>query len=110
MTEFPSMVSPDSPSSSRDTARLVEDDGREATSSNFWSLTFYQQLFDIDTVDVRNRYTYTVILQKDGIPMSPYSQVDVQHATSAWEILSSASHQTQVPLIGCLEKKLTKPK
>ena len=56
MTEFPAMVSPDSPSSSRDTARLVEDEGREGTSSNFWSLTFYQQLFDIDTVDVRNRY------------------------------------------------------
>ena len=55
MTEFPAMVSPDSPSSSRDTARLVEDEGREATSSNFWSLTFFQQLFDIDTVDVRNR-------------------------------------------------------
>ena len=55
MTEFPAMVSPDSPSSSRDTARLVDDEGREGTSSNFWSLTFYQQLFDIDTVDVRNR-------------------------------------------------------
>ena len=39
----------------------------------------------------------------------PYSQVDVQHVTSAWEILSSASHQTQVPLIGSLEKKLKKP-
>ena len=36
----------------------------------------------------------------------PYSQVDVQHVTSAWEILSSASHQTQVPLIGSLERKL----
>ena len=57
MTDFPAMVSPDSPgSSSRDTARLVEEDGREGSSSNFWSLTFYQQLFDIDTVDVRNRY------------------------------------------------------
>ena len=54
MTEFPAMVSPDSPASSRDTARLVEDEGRES-SSNFWSLNFYQQLFDIDTVDVRNR-------------------------------------------------------
>ena len=30
MTEFPAMVSPDSPSSSRDTARLVEEEGREA--------------------------------------------------------------------------------
>ena len=55
MTEFPAMVSPDSPSSSRDTARLVEEEGREAGTSNFWSLNFYQQLFDIDTVDVRNR-------------------------------------------------------
>ena len=55
MTEFPAMVSPDSPSSSRDTARLVDDEGREGTSSNFWSLAFYQQRFDIDTVDVRNR-------------------------------------------------------
>ena len=55
MTEFPAMVSPDSPTSSRDTARLVEEEGREASSSNFWSLNFYQQLFDIDTVDVRNR-------------------------------------------------------
>lgn len=61
MTEFPAMVSPDSPSSSRDTARLVEDEGREATSSNFWSLTFYQQLFDIDTVDVRNRLMYSML-------------------------------------------------
>ena len=55
MTEFPAMVSPDSPVSSRDTARLVEEEGRESSSSNFWSLNFYQQLFDIDTVDVRNR-------------------------------------------------------
>jgi len=61
MTEFPAMVSPDSPSSSRDTARLVEDEGREATSSNFWSLTFFQQLFDIDTVDVRNRLMYSML-------------------------------------------------
>merc|ERR1719234_2292853 len=61
MTEFPAMVSPDSPSSSRDTARLVEDEGREGTSSNFWSLTFYQQLFDIDTVDVRNRLMYSML-------------------------------------------------
>jgi len=61
MTEFPAMVSPDSPSSSRDTARLVDDEGREGTSSNFWSLTFYQQLFDIDTVDVRNRLMYSML-------------------------------------------------
>jgi len=62
MTDFPAMVSPDSPgSSSRDTARLVEEDGREGSSSNFWSLTFYQQLFDIDTVDVRNRLMYSML-------------------------------------------------
>ena len=67
MTEFPAMVSPDSPSSSRDTARLVEDEGREGTSSNFWSLTFYQQLFDIDTVDVRNRYIPNHLVKNPNI-------------------------------------------
>jgi len=61
LTEFPAMVSPDSPASSRDTARLVEEEGREASSSNFWSLNFYQQLFDIDTVDVRNRLMYSML-------------------------------------------------
>ena len=107
MTEFPAMVSPDSPSSSRDTARLVEEEGREAGTSNFWSLNFYQQLFDIDTVDVRNRYIYSLCkkkLDKDSFDISmsidtltkPYFQVDVQHVASSWEILPSASHQTQV--------------
>jgi len=61
LTEFPAMVSPDSPASSRDTARLVEQEGRESSSSNFWSLNFYQQLFDIDTVDVRNRLMYSML-------------------------------------------------
>jgi len=61
LTEFPAMVSPDSPASSRDTARLVEEEGRESSSSNFWSLNFYQQLFDIDTVDVRNRLMYSML-------------------------------------------------
>jgi len=61
LTEFPAMVSPDSPASSRDTARLVEQEGRESSSSNFWSLNFYQQLFDIDTVNVRNRLMYSML-------------------------------------------------
>ena len=72
MTDFPAMVSPDSPgSSSRDTARLVEEDGREASSSNFWSLTFYQQLFDIDTVDVRNRYVPWYLAKSQNTSQKP---------------------------------------
>jgi len=62
MTQFPV---PESPGIDRDTDRLVDDDGNPARSgmfsSNFWTLAFYQQFFDVDTTTVKNRLMYSMV-------------------------------------------------
>ena len=66
MTQFPSPAD----SSDRDTDRLITDgpgggEGQggpgEWKTSNFWTLAFYQQFFDVDTTDVRNRIMYSMV-------------------------------------------------
>jgi len=57
LTQFPT------PSHERDTDKLVTDDegpGQWKTS-NFWTLAFYQQFFDVDTADVKNRLLYSMV-------------------------------------------------
>lgn len=61
LTQFPPM----SPSD-RDTERLIgEGDSREGSqagaTSNFWTMAYYQQFFDVDTTDVTNRLLYSMI-------------------------------------------------
>jgi len=66
LTQFPSPAD----SSDRDTDRLITDgpgggEGQggpgEWKTSNFWTLAFYQQFFDVDTTDVRNRIMYSMV-------------------------------------------------
>lgn len=61
LTQFPPMSPND-----RDTDRLIGDsDSREGTegggTSNFWTLAYYQQFFDVDTGDVINRLLYSMV-------------------------------------------------
>jgi len=61
LTEFPSPGgSPD-----RDTDHLISDGPREESgqwkTSNFWTLGFYQQFFDVDTTDVKRRLLYSMV-------------------------------------------------
>jgi len=60
LTQFPP-VSPDG----RDTDRLIgETDGdREGggSTSQFWTMAYYQQFFDVDTSDVTNRLLYSMV-------------------------------------------------
>jgi len=61
LTQFPA---PDSPGSTRDTDRLIGDDdstGSGVFNSNFWTLAFYQQFFDVDTDTVKTRLMYSMI-------------------------------------------------
>jgi len=60
MTQFPD------PSPDKDTDMLITDeDGQsgpgEWKTSNFWTLAFYQQFFDVDTTDVKNRLLYSMV-------------------------------------------------
>jgi len=60
MTQFPD------PSPDKDTDMLINDeDGQtgpgEWKTSNFWTLAFYQQFFDVDTTDVKNRLLYSMV-------------------------------------------------
>jgi len=61
LTEFPSPG--DTPD--RDTDHLISDDPREEQgqwkTSNFWTLGFYQQFFDVDTTDVKRRLLYSMV-------------------------------------------------
>lgn len=54
---------PDSPGSMKDTERLIDEDGASAGifNSNFWTLAFYQQFFDVDTTTVRDRLIYSMV-------------------------------------------------
>jgi len=58
LTEFPSP-------GGRDDQRLIGEDGDggggEGGTSAFWTLAFYQQLFDVDTVTVRDRLVYSMV-------------------------------------------------
>lgn len=55
MTEFPSPEN-------RDTEQLVGEDRPAAGgTSNFWTLAYYQQYFDVDTSDVTNRLMYSMV-------------------------------------------------
>jgi len=59
LTEFPD-------SGDMDTDRLIEGGGGEGQgdktyNSNFWTLAFYQQFFDVDTEDVKNRVIYSMV-------------------------------------------------
>jgi len=59
LTQFPP-VSPDG----RDTDRLIgEDTDREGggSTSQFWTMAYYQQFFDVDTSDVTNRLLYSMV-------------------------------------------------
>eukprot|EP00092_Neocalanus_flemingeri_P000510 GFUD01000541.1.p1 GENE.GFUD01000541.1~~GFUD01000541.1.p1 ORF type:complete len:411 (-),score=130.38 GFUD01000541.1:111-1343(-) len=64
LTQFPSPgATPD-----KDTDRLISDGpgGEEGgpgewKTSNFWTLAFYQQFFDVDTSDVKNRLLYSMV-------------------------------------------------
>jgi len=58
LTQFPPM-SPDG----RDTDRLIgEAEGPGGGgSSNFWTLAYYQQFFDVDTTDVKARLLYSML-------------------------------------------------
>jgi len=60
LTQFPN------PSPDQDTDRLITDgEGQggpgEWKTSNFWTLAFYQQFFDVDTTDVKNRLIYSMV-------------------------------------------------
>ena len=60
MTQFPD------PSPDKDTDMLITDeDGQtgpgEWKTSNFWTLAFYQQFFDVDTTDVKNRLLCSMV-------------------------------------------------
>ena len=59
LTTFPT------PTTERDTSQLIDEDGASGPSdwktSNFWTFAFYQQFFDIDTVDVKNRVLYSMV-------------------------------------------------
>jgi len=60
LTQFPN------PSPDQDTDRLITDgEGQggpgEWKTSNFWTLAFYQQFFDVDTTDVKNRLLYSMV-------------------------------------------------
>jgi hypothetical protein len=61
LTQFPA---PDSPGSTLDTDRLIGDNdstGSGVFNSNFWTLAFYQQFFDVDTDTVKTRLMYSMI-------------------------------------------------
>jgi len=60
LTQFPN------PSPDRDTDQLINEDTGpggpgEWKTSNFWTLAFYQQFFDVDTTDVKNRLMYSMV-------------------------------------------------
>jgi len=60
MTQFPD------PSPDKDTDMLITDEDGQAgpgewKTSNFWTLAFYQQFFDVDTTDVKNRLLYSMV-------------------------------------------------
>jgi len=61
MTQFPT------PTTDRDTSQLIDDQAEgeggpsDWKTSNFWTFAFYQQFFDIDTVDVKNRVMYSMV-------------------------------------------------
>jgi hypothetical protein len=60
LTQFPN------PSPDKDTDMLItEGEGQggpgEWKTSNFWTLAFYQQFFDVDTTDVKKRLMYSMV-------------------------------------------------
>jgi len=61
LTQFPT------PTTERDTAQLVDDEEEgeggpsDWKTSNFWTFAFYQQFFDVDTADVKNRVLYSMV-------------------------------------------------
>jgi len=65
LTQFPSPTA--TTGSGRDTDLLITDEGEsqggpgEWKTSNFWTLAFYQQFFDVDTTDVKNRLLYSMV-------------------------------------------------
>lgn len=60
LTEFPSIGSP---GTNRDDEQLVGEErgGAAGATSNFWTLAYYQQFFDVDTTDVKNRLLYSMV-------------------------------------------------
>jgi len=64
LTQFPSPTA--TPGTGRDTDLLIsEEEGQggpgEWKTSNFWTLAFYQQFFDVDTTDVKNRLMFSMV-------------------------------------------------
>jgi len=59
LTQFPT------PTTDRDTSQLIDDQEGSGPSdwktSNFWTFAFYQQFFDVDTEDVRNRVMFSMV-------------------------------------------------
>jgi len=61
MTQFPT------PTTERDTSQLIDEEGEgeggpsDWKTSNFWTFAFYQQFFDVDTADVKNRVLYSMV-------------------------------------------------
>jgi len=59
LTQFPT------PTTDRDTSQLIDDQEGGGPSdwktSNFWTFAFYQQFFDVDTEDVRNRVLFSMV-------------------------------------------------
>jgi len=59
LTQFPT------PTTDRDTSQLIDDQEGGGPSdwktSNFWTFAFYQQFFDVDTEDVRNRVMFSMV-------------------------------------------------
>ena len=63
LTQFPT------PTTERDTSQLIDEDEEgegeggpsDWKTSNFWTFAFYQQFFDVDTVDVKNRVIYSMV-------------------------------------------------
>jgi len=59
MMNFPD--SPSHASGDMDTDRLLESEDQPRFNANFWTLAFYQQFFDVDTNDVKNRLIYSMV-------------------------------------------------
>jgi len=57
-TEFPS---PGGSHGEMDTDRLLDSEEQPRFNASFWTLGFYQQFFDVDTNDVKNRLIYSMI-------------------------------------------------
>ena len=62
LTQFPT------PTTDRDTSQLIDDEAEgggggpsDWKTSNFWTFAFYQQFFDVDTADVKNRVLYSMV-------------------------------------------------